>query len=418
MLKLTIIRQYQEAHSTSSSTEAERQRTSEIVNDLYNLILSINRRHWESRALSALPETVEQAIQAAMSPDGLRVNIQPQHVRSPEWLAAHGACMDNIRPGVSTLQQAGHGAFAARPLTVHQVITISPLHHLPDFTWMNMYKLQRDNSQRDDVERWFRLKDEVVRMQLLYNYCFGVYDSTILLCPYGAGVNYINHNQSLANVRIEWVATDEFTVIHNQTLVEKGTVDDLSSSSKPQLAFRYVATRDISTDEELFLDYGDDWEEAWWEHTRQYPRTANNVSHRYVSARYYNERLGDVAVRTEEEQAADAYPDNLQIRCHRGVSPSEVHPDAEYVWRVFEYGYPCQVWDRFKDDGRDLYSVTLQLDDGIDRMLTWLNRTDVPRSAIRFFDRPYTSDIHHETSFRHEIAVPDSVFPEQWRNMN
>ena len=43
--------------------------------------------------------------------------------------------------------------------------------------------------------------------------------------------------------------------------------------------------------------------------------------------------------------------------------------------------------------------------------------TQVPRHAIRFTDKIYTTDPHLPTAFRHEIHLPDDVFPEQWKDL-
>jgi hypothetical protein len=42
----------------------------------------------------------------------------------------------------------------------------------------------------------------------------------------------------------------------------------------------------------------------------------------------------------------------------------------------------------------------------------------VPRSAIRFMDKYYTTDQHLENAFRHEIQIPDEYFPSQWMDLS
>ena len=67
-----------------------------------------------------------------------------------------------------------------------------------------------------------------------------------------------------------------------------------------------------------------------------------------------------------------------------------------------------------------LYTVTLewaQDDDDDDGLVTWLVRTEVPRSAVRFFDLPYTTNLHQPEAFRHAMGFPDDLFPERWRNL-
>jgi hypothetical protein len=43
--------------------------------------------------------------------------------------------------------------------------------------------------------------------------------------------------------------------------------------------------------------------------------------------------------------------------------------------------------------------------------------THVPRHAIRFSDKMYTTDQHLENAFRKEIGIPDDIFPEQWKDL-
>ena len=139
----------------------------------------------------------------------------------------------------------------------------------------------------------------------------------------------------------------------------------------------------------------------------------------YASAHYWNHQFGTFAVRTAEEQELDPYPDNLQIRCHSALLQA-ADSKAEYVWSQVDYGFPCIVVDRFVEEGdnaHDLYTVKCEWDEDEDNVVTWFTRTDVPRSALRFFDLPYTTDLQQPTAFRHEIGIPDEIFPERWRNL-
>jgi len=437
-LDLKLVQEYLQLQNNPKAKKKEQQQSTAQLNDLYALVMqTINAKHWESRTLNALPSTsFEDALVAAQSDDGLAALLQPRHTRDTAWLEQHGTCIDNIAPGLSTLPQAGHGAFATRDLRADSVITRSPVHHLPDYRFMNMYhiaaradyydQLSRRDDDNDNDIMYYRLKDEQIHMQLFYNYCYGHRDSSVLLCPYGAGVSYLNHNQSQANVRVVWADSPHFQLVHNQTLVEQGTMADLERSPRPQLGLAYVALRDIEAGEELFLDYGDDWEAAWQEHVAQYPRydNENNNHQRYASAHFMNAQFHDIPIRTAAEQEFDAYPSNLHIRCHSSLLPTLADPHAEYVWTAVDIGYPCRVEDRFRnDDDKNteehyLYTVVLEVDEEEDDVVVaWLVRTDVPRSAIRFFDLPYTTNLQQPTAFRHEIGIPDEIFPEQWRNL-
>jgi hypothetical protein len=397
----------------------------EMVKDMYEMVLVPLKRSFDSRTLNALPDRWEDALTAAKAGE-LAAILQPQHIRSVQWLEEHGTCIDHIRPGISTLPQAGHGAFATRDLPAGTVIAISPLHHLPSYTFMNMYNFSEHPDSHG--RHWYKLVDQIEHHQLFLNYCYGHSKSTVLLCPYGAGVSYVNHNQTQQNVGLEWPTSPDFVPsMHNATAVAKGLVKDLGISVRPQLAIQYVATKDIQRGDELFLDYGDEWEQMWWEHVARYRPPENP----YISAHLWNEEFADTAILTEIQQHVDPYPDNLQIRCHSILMRDEANMYATYMWTDKDYGYSCRIVDRFRDDDKsfDLYTVVLEWQPGLDddddelaaqleyHRITWVERTDVPRSAIRFFDMPYTTDMHLSSTFRHKIGIPDEMFPDQWKNI-
>ena len=145
---------------------------------------------------------------------------------------------------------------------------------------------------------------------------------------------------------------------------------------------------------------------------------------KYASALYWNREFWQTAMCSVEQQNVDPYPSNLQIRCHRTLLLRPASMDAVYVpvWQDKDYGLPCRVWDRFWEDGyAKLYTSQLEWrpeedDDDADdyedavkelelngiaqRLVSWVERTDAPRSAIRFFDMPYTTEFHTNAAFR------------------
>jgi hypothetical protein len=103
---------------------------------------------------------------------------QPNATRSIEWLEENGKCIDNIYPGQSTINGAGHGAFAKRDLLKGTIISGSPLLHVPfNNAFMPMYRIYtHEESVYVDTR-------EVVSQQLILNYCFGHSETPLLLCP-------------------------------------------------------------------------------------------------------------------------------------------------------------------------------------------------------------------------------------------
>eukprot|EP00980_Cylindrotheca_fusiformis_P003665 scaffold818_cov136-Cylindrotheca_fusiformis.AAC.31 len=132
---------------------------------------------WNTRTLNALPKSFEEALIAREHDIGM--THQPNATRTLEWLAEHGKCVDHISHGKSTIEGAGHGAFAKRDLPEGTIITGSPLHHIPfKESFMPMHQAFHHDETADTKE-----KEDVVGYQLLMNYCFGHLESSLLLCP-------------------------------------------------------------------------------------------------------------------------------------------------------------------------------------------------------------------------------------------
>lgn len=409
--------------------------------DYYQLILGIGQQdEWESRLVNAWPSTLGDAHRALQAGD-LGMLQQAAATRSLDWLNEHGRCVDNIQVGNSTLPQAGRGAFATRSISVGGIVATSPLHHVPDKSILNRHKFSKKVSQESDPEyltmdrmptTWIRHVDQIVGYQLALNYCYGHVLSSVLLCPYGPGISYLNHNQTRANVKIRWA--ERFPAGHDSSVLSDYSVNDLSSTEKSLLAFDFVATRDIQVGEEMFLDYGDMWEEAWQNHVKTYPTTTKDEG--YSSALQWNKKFQGSWLRTFEEQRLDPYPDHLQLRCHTQLlflptarrNRRPLHR-VVFEWADSDFGEPCLILDRFMEADSYWYTVQLEVweDDSGEKekgiantayepRVTWVERTDVPRAAIRFFNVPGTTDLHLRDAFRHSIGIPDDMFPIQWRN--
>jgi hypothetical protein len=384
------------------------EKCSEVYNhpDLHQLLVDI-RAIWNSRTLNALPTSYEQAELAIR--EDIAATHQPAATRGLDWLEENGKCIDHIIPGQSTLEGAGHGAFTKRDIATRTIITGSPLHHLPSREFMDMYDFQDENG------RWQR--GQYIGKQLIMNYCYGHGDSSLLLCPYGSGVNYINHNQTLVNVKIQWAK--DSTTAHMDSWFEKSP-PEMTLDSSSHLAFDFVATRDIKKGEELFMDYGNAWEQAWQTHTSSW-RPQHAWADSYLNGREWNERMKDTPLRTETESFYDPYPTTLQIRCHtKLVDVKKWRGITHWGWSVSEYGYPCRILKRERDDDELVYDVeiTTEAQDRWDESTGGhiLVQKKVPREAIRFWDLPYTSDTHLRRSFRHEIMIPDDMVPKAWKN--
>lgn len=79
------------------------------------------------------------------------------------------------------------------------------------------------------------------------------------------GIGYMNHNQTQANVKLQWSPHGQ--VAQNDGFFNK-TPREMESVYTSSLGMDYVATRNIAFEEELFLDYGNKWEEGWQHHVQ------------------------------------------------------------------------------------------------------------------------------------------------------
>lgn len=78
---------------------------------------------------------------------------------------------------------------------------------------------------------------------------------------------------------------------------------------------------------------------------------------------------------------------------------------------------PCQVVSRTKQSAEEYtYKVIVQMTESESSQVRIL-LNNVPHSAVRYFDRPYTSDVWPTTAFRHPIHISDDLFPEQWKTL-
>lgn len=288
------------------------------------------------------------------------------------------------------MYSASAGAFAKRDLPKGTTITGTPLLVFPDTKWFDMYDFLvcPDGSTARDVT------NGPYGQQLLLNYCFGHPDSSMVLCPLGSGVNYINHNQTRANVRVQWA--NDGVMGHKDEFLKKppGHITDYST----RVAFDYVATRDISQGEELFLDYGDVWEKKFHKLREEWQTFDRSFLEGYVSATEYNLLYPmDPLYTSEELRAFNPHPENLSLRCHflvdeatteEGVfaydgDPAELAANWEH-YSGDTTGFPCEVLVRVGDGAS--YIVQIKNHEKEDFRIV----SNVPREAIKFFDNPYS----------------------------
>jgi hypothetical protein len=178
------------------------------------------------------------------------------------------------------------------------------------------------------------------------------------------------------------------------------------------LQIDFVALRDIDANEEIFIDYGQEWEDAWREHVQQYNTKKPKHSDKYRVS-YELQRDLDLEVRTYDE--GEFGPDILTY-CHEsyrlmhGLEPSDVG------------SHKCRAVKRYQNEEGDMrYVVELyhkSEEEEYSHVVVSEVLFDIPRDVFHFEDVAYTRDHCQPSAIRHEMMIPDDMFPQAWMNLN
>jgi hypothetical protein len=401
----------------------------------------------DARERNALPSKASELSEVALSEAPWY--FLPNNPRTGNWLDENGFCLDFLERRVSPIPHAGHGAFSKTLLPKGKIVVPVPLAHLR----------RSDLHVRLDADGQGIPSHKRNPHQQILNYCFGHAESSMLLYPYSHPSHSINHNGADPNAKLVWSPTASY---HSSDWFNKST-EDILTIDHPGLMMHIVAIRDILPDEEVTLDYGHDWERAWQDHVARV-NVEGNSSH--VSAAEMN--FKQAVPRTIFEQVNDPYPDNIATVCHYHFEKTDHGNESKYPsfyadgvkqssdqfnslhravlsnakelqqmedilddiikaapsWEDSDlsgrYLRPCKIIGREPDDQgyvvRMFNRDNMEEDEKIEFTREHYAR-HVPRSAIVFIDKPYTSHVHHINAFRHEIGIPDDIFPTAWKDL-
>eukprot|EP00531_Pseudo-nitzschia_arenysensis_P005946 CAMPEP_0116124234 /NCGR_PEP_ID=MMETSP0329-20121206/5174_1 /TAXON_ID=697910 /ORGANISM="Pseudo-nitzschia arenysensis, Strain B593" /LENGTH=871 /DNA_ID=CAMNT_0003618205 /DNA_START=253 /DNA_END=2868 /DNA_ORIENTATION=+ len=472
-----------------------------IFRDFWDeMVTNFGNEVWDdSRIMAALPR--EQDEYESMLDKSYIAVKQEKMARTPEWLEKHGTCADSVRIGRSSLsnKQAGHGAFAKTKFAEGEVVMAAPLIHIPDKAILDTYfepqkaihSLDAEDLNIDlmGLHRYNKalmhqydpgIGDYKTGHQLLLNYVFSHRDSTMALSPYGPGVQLINHNQTLTNVKLQWAEPHRSN--HHPELLEKSVkyINDKYPLGSV-LGMEIVATKPIAKGEELFLDYGDEWEEAWQNHVQNWK--APPGSENYVSATDLNTRSEHLNKPLANWVTGDGkpnpFPKNVRLLINQAwfenirkkegddfLTEEVMYNDFDYylVEAVFKSGTIHNKYKYLVEDEKLFeklppkqqanilkdYELAVKQPDYVDtsadesvydntlytvvarvpyeaheerfvgeKIPTYESITarHVPRRALKFEDKSYTTDQFLDYAFRGYIRIPDELFPEAWKNL-
>ncbi len=220
----------------------------------------------------------------------------------------------------------------------------------------------------------------------------------------------------------------------------------------------------------MLINYGDEWQKAWDEHVRNWRPTKPESDHNNLTlwTKYSHSSNGkrgyvraeeldkDDVIKTMDERRADPYPHGIFLMCTINVNHEapyfSVPKTIPFFRRLIgeldlredsddKHIHNCSVTERYKtterygldedeeeseddeennDLGQYMYTVRIEVQKYFtdDESITEIHEIrDVPRTSISFVNSPYTSDIFLKNSFRHEMMLPDDIFPKAWMNL-
>lgn len=408
-----------EKHNESLDEDSKIEIYSFVTKDVLKAAVGAAKARRIAQLLPPHPDDLHKVQEAG----GALVFKNPAIYRTVKWLNEFGLCMDKIRPGASTIPNAGRGAFATRAIKNGEMIAPVPLTHFPDKRILNMYDLSPN--ENGELEKQ---SDKILNRQILENYCYSHPQSSMIFFPSGAGVPYINHHDE-PNAKLIWSSHPNHQRLW-LNLSPQQLVDDEHLSIG--LLMEVVATRDIAPGDEIFIDYGSQWKEAWEKHLNEWqlrvqrgeipqtwPLKAIDMNARYISKPF-----------EIEVELSDPYPENTMLKAFLMLqdTDNEGTIDDPKIWDGTEDSgayhhdnlFSVSVVERVKvedEDGIMPYIYTLRWD-GSNSKSKSTYISEVPHKAITFVDKPGTSDQFFD-SFRHYIGIPDEIFPSgPWRNLS
>ena len=376
----------------------------------------------DARLKAALPENVSDI--PTMLEMGVAEFSMKDKKRSASWVEENGMCIDNIVAGTTSIPQADHGAFATRTIKKdsHIITTVVVPYSL------NQLKLRKE---------W---KGYFIHggFQQILNYCYGHLDSTLVFFPAAPTVNFINHgNREKANAEIRW-STSSY---HHADWLD-ASVDETRGKMKSGLLFDFVATKDIKRGDEILVYYGAEWEGSWDRHIQKFADKSNFTEMIGVpTAEDLNQEYAHPILRTVTEQKTTPYPDHLMTVCYfqqpencesppdnsKGVK-CEVQSKYNGVNLKSPFYRQCEILSRHStDDSAHWYTANVTVKtmkqnekdqkksshEVIDHYLV----DYLPRNAIRFMNKPYTTDQYVEGAFRMPIGLDENMMAEQWMDL-
>jgi hypothetical protein len=380
-----------------------------------------------AKIIKSLIPAHPQKLQRVLDAGGTFVYRNQDLVKSPRWLEDNGICVDKMRGDTSTIPDAGRGAFATQKIAKDELIVPVPMIPVGNKALMDMYEFVENHDEEGRPTGLTYNFEKYRGQQLLVNYCFGHPESSLLLMPVGPLATLINHGslRDKANAYLTW---SKHTSVWNDHSLHDLHVHEVMNQEYPNIVMEIYAIRDIEEGEEIFIDYGAAWEQAWVEYKENWQ--ASTLDGKWpLKAEDMNSIFLTKPFPINLQQDSSPYPDGVATACYIYIgeqTDGEAHENEDglsiFPWigpKSFE-DYVGQVLTVCDLRGREesvehgfVYMVRARLP-GQDEVV---EVKGVPHVAVTLVDQPYQADHHRPGAFRHPIAVEDQRWPQAWRDL-
>uniref|UniRef100_A0A7S1GRS0 SET domain-containing protein n=1 Tax=Cyclophora tenuis TaxID=216820 RepID=A0A7S1GRS0_CYCTE len=341
--------------------------------------------------------------------------------RSQEWFDKHGQCLDHIYVKASTIPQAGNGAFARRFLPEGTTIISSPL----------VATYGRELFEVDPASS----PDGINPTMLFLNYQLFHPNSSVYFFPINHAL-MINHNSArrengqTPNARLRWSSRSKKALFYLARPLE-----DLKEEHYSTMVLDFVATRDIQVDEEVFIDYGIEWENAWYKHVAEFKSPCmpgqKKKSSKFVKS--MNRQKFETTYHQWSDDHFTVCNDDSTVKWLRllgeaspGLKDAVVAPyhgiTKDHLGFNISYPTsrrrPCLILNSFPEHLAFDVMLFATGDTFESHDFQLLKRIPSLRAEnIEFIDKPFRSDMFWPGAFRHAMKIPDDVFPVHWKDV-
>lgn len=164
-----------------------------------------------------------------------------------------------------------------------------------------------------------------------------------------------------------------------------------------------------TANEEITIDYGKEWEQAWRNHVANWQPPPGAKS--YVPAYQLQQQINR-KVKTVDEGGMGSH---IHTYCHEEYRRMNgLKPDKEDYHR-------CRAVKRYRTSNDDEFRYVVETfstkaDKNFSYFIIHDVLFDVPRDIFHFEDAGHSRDHQMPWSFRHEMMVPDDMWPKAWMN--